>query len=378
MKIAILVDSLAVGGAERQAILCVAELRKLGHQVDLVYYNDRLEYSAMLRELEVTPVLVEASGFTERCKRLAAFLKNGRYDVVHGFKMAAEVYAAVAGKWAGVPHRFGCHRTVYSLGWKFRLLHFLLDKLLEGWIVNSQATAESMSRLVWISRSKIKVLYNGISPGQYVSSVSAEQARVNLGFEPNSVLITMIARLEPEKNHAMLLAVARRVLREIPDARFLVVGQGSLQAELQRQAAALKIADRVSFLGLRSDVAELLAATDISVHTSSAEAVPNAIIEAMSAGKPIVCTRYYGASEIMSHGRNALLAPCGDVDLFAYYLLCLIRDSGLRRTLGENARRYAESAFAPAEMARRLEAIYRQNMQRSVELQPAPVSATPS
>src|SRR5438270_8572982 len=132
-----MVDTLSVGGAERQAILCVSELRKLGHLADLIYYRPAVEYAPMLQRLNLSPVYVQADSFLQRCSRLRRLFRQRQYDVIHGFKMAAEVYAALAGGWAGVPHRFGSFRSIYDLGPKYCLLHYIVGKFLDGWIVNS-------------------------------------------------------------------------------------------------------------------------------------------------------------------------------------------------------------------------------------------------
>ncbi len=358
MKVAILVDSLAVGGAERQAILCTAELRKLGHEANLVYYRPKVEYTEMLNALEVSPIFVQARTFVGRCFRLRQFLKERRYDVVHGFKMAAEVYAAMAGTWAGVSRRFGSFRTTYNLGWKYRLLHYAVDKLLDGWIVNSQAGAESMARLTGISPRKIEVLHNGFPFKSLESSLSAAEAKAKLGLAAGSMVVTMVGRLENEKNYPMLLQAASEVVSRISHARFLIVGKGSLEQQLREYACAQRLQERVLFLGQRSDIGNILAATDISVLTSNCEGLPNAVIEAMAAGKAIVCSEYRGAREIICDGQNALLAPCGDAASFAAQVLRLAQDASLRSRLGGNARAYAIRMFSPQAMAERLESIY--------------------
>jgi glycosyltransferase involved in cell wall biosynthesis len=358
MRIAILVDTLSVGGAERQAILCVSELRKLGHEVDLIYYHPAVEYDQMLAQLGIKPIEVTGTNFRQRCGALSARLRQSRYDVVHGFKMAAEVYAAVCGTSAGVPHRFGSFRNIYNLGWKYRLLHFGVDKLLHGWVVNSEAAAQSMSRLTGIRRRRIHILRNGVSATAYRSSLSAQEARSRLGCPADSVVITILARLEPPKNHALFLAAAQKVLAHAPQSRFLIVGKGSQEQKLREQATALHLQNQVRFLGQRSDVADILAATDIAVLTSEHEGLPNALIEAMAAGKPVACTDYPGARELLKHGDNALLSPCRDVGAFADNLLKLVSDPVLRERLGQNGRQFVQREFSPETMARRLEAIY--------------------
>ncbi len=358
MNIAIMLDTLGLGGAERQAIVCVAELRKLGHLVDLIYYHPVSEYRELLERLEIEPIYVESTTFAQRCLCLCRLFRNRKYDVVHGFKMAAEVYAAVAGTLARVPCRLGSFRNIYNLSFKYRVLHYVVDKFLDGWIVNSKAGADTLAQYTRIAPRKIQVLPNGVYAEMFSTPTPVNEAKARLGLREGSTVITMVARLEPAKNHRMFIQVASKVVRQVPQAYFLAVGKGSLKNSLLALVAAEGLAERVFFLGQRSDVAEILAATDISVLTSNHEGLPNVILEAMAAGKPVLCTNYQGCEQILTNEANALISPCGDADAFAEQLLRLIRDPELRSRLASNAQQSAQMHFSPQTMARNLQAIY--------------------
>jgi L-malate glycosyltransferase len=358
VNIAIMLDTLGLGGAERQAIVCVAELRKLGHFVDLIYYHPICEYRDLLERVNIEPIYVESSTFGQRCCHLRTLFRSRNYHVVHGFKMAAEAYAAVAGTWARVPYRFGSFRNIYNLSFPFCVLHYMVDKFLDGWIVNSNAGAETLAQHTGISPRKIRVLPNGVYAEMFHTSMPPKEAKARLGLRDDAIIVTMMARLEPAKNHRMLIQVASKVVREVPQVCFLAVGKGSLQNDLVDFAAREGLADKVLFLGHRSDVAEILAATDISVLTSNYEGLPNVIIESMAAGKPILCTNYQGFEQILTHEANALISPCGDVQAFSEQVVRLTRDPCLRNRLANTARRYAQTHFSPETMARNLQAIY--------------------
>jgi glycosyltransferase involved in cell wall biosynthesis len=130
---------------------------------------------------------------------------------------------------------------------------------------------------------------------------------------------------------------------------------GNMLAQYARQTG---VADRVSFLGERSDVAEILAATDISVLSTDFEGMPNTLLEAMAAGKPIVCTNYPGADEILVHESNALLSPCGEPESFARNIQRLIRDRELRQRLASTGHELVRQKFSNETMGRNLETIY--------------------
>jgi glycosyltransferase involved in cell wall biosynthesis len=313
----------------------------------------------MLEDLKLKPIYVQADPFFQRCNKLHSLFKERNYDVVHGFKMAAEFYAAVAGKWAGILNRFGSFRAFYNMGYKYRIYHYCIDKLLCGWIVNSKAIADSMACSTGISRERIAVLYNGISSEKFHVALSAREAKARLKLPEDAITVAMIARIEPAKDYKMLIDAANIVVRQEPQALFLIVGQGSMEKEIREYVHTLGLSEKVVFLGRRADIPEILAAVDISVLASNSEGLPNTIIEAMAAGKSIVCTDYLGYEEIMTHEENAIISPCGNTDKFAENILRLIRDEPLRRRISHNALQYAQKQFLPEIMAKNLENIYR-------------------
>jgi glycosyltransferase involved in cell wall biosynthesis len=317
-----------------------------------------VEYAEVLEDLKLKPIYVQAYPFFQRCIKLRSLFKERNYDVVHGFKSAAEFYAAVVGKWVGIPNRFGSFRGLYNLGYKYRIYHYCIDKLLCGWVVNSKAIADSMACSTGISRERIAVLYNGISSEKFHVALSTREAKARLGLPEDVITVAMVARMEPPKNYKMLIDAANIVVRQEPQSLFLIVGQGSMEKEIREYVHSLELSGKVVFLGRRADIPEILAAVDISVLASDSEGLPNTIIEAMVAGKPIVCTDYRGHEEIMVHGENALISPCGNADKFAENILRLIQDEPLRRRISHNALQYAQKQFLPEIMAKNLEAIY--------------------
>jgi glycosyltransferase involved in cell wall biosynthesis len=167
-------------------------------------------------------------------------------------------------------------------------------------------------------------------------------------------VITCLARLAPQKGHAHLLEAVARVAREVPGARLLLAGEGPLRGELQAQAGRLGLNGRASFLGLvpRAALPDLLAQTDVVVLPSFWEGSPVALIEAMSAGKPIVASNVGGNPELVANGENGLIVPPGDPEALAQALLRLARDGALRERMGRLSRqRFERGGFSPAEVA---------------------------
>jgi glycosyltransferase involved in cell wall biosynthesis len=179
-------------------------------------------------------------------------------------------------------------------------------------------------------------------------------------------VITCVARLMPQKGHAYLLQAMAQVSAQVPGARLLLAGEGPLRGELEAQAERLGLNGRASFLGLvpRAQLPDLLARTDVVVLASHWEGLPVALIEAMSAGKPIVASRVGGNPELVADGDNGLIVPPADADQLAEALIRLARDAGLRERMGRASRQRFESGeFSPAAVVDKTLSAYQMAME---------------
>ena len=166
------------------------------------------------------------------------------------------------------------------------------------------------------------------------------ELRRELGCPAGRPLIGIVGRLVPIKNHAMFLAVARRVL-DVRDAAFVVVGDGELRAELERTAAERELSDRVHFLGWRRDLDVVYADLDVVTLTSINEGTPVTLIEGMAAARPVVATQVGGVADVVEHEQTGLLVASGDADAFAREVLRLLADPALGEGFGRRGRERA-------------------------------------
>ncbi len=181
------------------------------------------------------------------------------------------------------------------------------------------------------------------------------RAELGLGAAP---LVGIIARLAPIKAHEVFLAAAARVHRDVPSARFLIVGDGERRHALEQQAAALGLGDAVRFLGWRADLDRIYADLDVVALTSRNEGSPVALIEAMAAGVPVVSTDVGGVSDVVQHGMSGLLAPMDDDEAVASHLLTLLADPGLRRDMGQRGRAAVSATHDADRLVRDIETVY--------------------
>ena len=175
---------------------------------------------------------------------------------------------------------------------------------------------------------------NGIETGRFFQPGAREEWRRANGFSANDLLVVSVARLEPQKNPLGLIESFARALVADRPWRLLLAGDGSLREAAHKTAIRRGIGERVHFLGVRPDVAELLSASDVFALASHWEGNPISVMEAMAAGLPVVATAVGGVPELVVHGDTGLLAPAGDVQAFADALKAVAGDPERRRKLG--------------------------------------------
>jgi glycosyltransferase involved in cell wall biosynthesis len=165
-------------------------------------------------------------------------------------------------------------------------------------------------------------------------------------------VVGAVTRLVPVKGLDVLVQAARRVVDRFPEARFVLVGRGRERAALERQLADLRLKERVILAGERLDVEGFYRMFDLFALSSHSEGCPNAILEAMRFGLPIVATRVGGVPELARDGESALLTPDGDADALAKAIARLLADPALARRLADRARDDAREFTVPAYVAK--------------------------
>ena len=194
--------------------------------------------------------------------------------------------------------------------------------------------------------SRVHVIPNGVDTRRFQPPVDAQATRRDLGIPLAAPVVGILAALRPEKNHELFLTAARRVTAEVPEARFVVIGDGPRRGPLEQLAEQLEIADRVHFLGNRSDVPEVLGAIDVLALTSHNEANPVSILEAMSVGTPVVATDVGSVSESVDHFVTGFLTRPGDETELAERLIELLDEPLKARAMGDRGRRVVERCWS--------------------------------
>jgi glycosyltransferase involved in cell wall biosynthesis len=177
-------------------------------------------------------------------------------------------------------------------------------------------------------------------------------------MEPGSQIVGVVARLEPEKGHPTLLDAWPQVLRSVPDAYLLIVGEGSRREALEAQARHLRIAHRVVFTGRRDDVPAVTAALDVAVLPSYREAQGLSILEAMALSRPVVASDVGGIPEMITDGVTGILVPPHDADALASAITRVLQDHSFADMLARAAHDMVHDRFCIQLMVKAIEAIY--------------------
>jgi glycosyltransferase involved in cell wall biosynthesis len=303
--------------------------------------------------------LGKQKGFDRRMyARVDRVLRGFRPHVVHTH-LGVLRYALPSMLYRRIPAKV---HTVHNLAqqeveWLGRCVHGAAFKLGVVPVAIAQVVADSIHIVYDISG--FPLIPQGISTEAYRHPrVDSDTWRRREGFAPEAVLFVCVARLAAQKNHALLLRSFGKGPASNPRAHLLLVGGGRLEPELEKEADALGLEERVHFLGTRSDVPEILNAADVFVLSSDYEGSPLSVMEAMAAGKPVISTAVGGVPELMEDGRSGLLVPRGNAKAFAEAMSSLAENYEAREALGRASLELATERFDARIMTRAYEELY--------------------
>jgi glycosyltransferase involved in cell wall biosynthesis len=290
---------------------------------------------------------------------LAAHLVDVRPDVVHNRAELVGTRAAIG--LAEVGHRRPyIVSTVHSSRVRseedremLRLLTPQIDQLIAvSSMIEDKLVAEGRTT------APVRKIYNGVDLSRYDHTEPCCTLAEEYGMEPGSQIVGVVARLEPEKGHPTLLEAWPQVLRAVPDAYLLIVGEGSRRAALEAMTRDLRIAHRVVFTGRRDDVPAVTAALDVAVLPSYREAQGLSILEALALSRPVVASNVGGIPEMITDGVNGLLVPPHDAEALAAAIIRLLRDHPFADILGRAGHDMVHDRFCIDLMVEAVQEIY--------------------
>ncbi len=291
---------------------------------------------------------------------LLKVLQAKHADVLHMHGYGATTFGRLCARKMGVPSILHEHANHGDTPWFQKVADRLLAPHTDLAIAVSESTAEFTIRARLMPAERTKVVYLGAPLDEFARPRSPDEvacARKALGIDPGTTAIGTVTRLMPAKGNRYLIEAAPQILGKHPQVRFFIVGEGELQPELEAQARALGLGNRLVFTGFTRDVGAAFAAFDIVVFPSLWEGTPLTMFEALAMGKPMVATDADGLRDVLTDRRDALVVPKANAALLAEAVVFLLDRPHVAADLGAEARttgaRYGIDAFV-----RKMERLY--------------------
>ncbi len=366
----LVISNLEFGGAQRQVVELAnaADPRRL--DIHVCSLSDYVPLAEALRDSE-RRVHVVSKRFKfdlSVIPRLAALARRLRADVIQGYLFDAEIAVRLAGRMAGTPLVVGSERnTDYVMRRRHIGTYWLTKWAVDLVVANSNAGADFNSRALGHPRSLYRVIHNGVDTERFKPG-QREDVRRDLKIAPGELIVGMFGSFKAQKNHPMFLAAARETLTRVPSARFMFVGDelyagmhGShdYKQRMETLIDDLGLRPRCIFLGNRTDVERFYPACDLTVLPSLFEGTPNAVLESMASGVPVVVTDVSDNAQIVPDGVAGYVVPLADEAALAERMCRVLLDESLRRHLGEGARRWVEKEFSTRRLAEVTEEAFR-------------------
>ncbi len=291
--------------------------------------------------------------------RFRQYIQRNQIDVVHSFMKRADIFGVLAALYLRCPVVITSRlNTGYWYTPAYKRLFRILNHYTTQVVTNSAYAKKVVAAAEKLAPDKITVLYTGVDLARYSSSSGDLSVAAALGVPFDAQVVGVVANYRPVKDLALFLRSAQIVAAAAPRAAFLLVGKGELRPELEKLAVELGIRERVFFSDGRGSVPDYLARMSVACLSSLSEGLPNAILEYMAAGLPVVATDVGGNSELVADGVTGYLVRGRTPEAFAEPIIRLLRDEALRAAMGQKGLERARAEFDLSAAVRRLESFY--------------------
>jgi len=357
-----LVEGMNWGGAETKLVELIAHMDRdrfnttvcslgMGERIKDKFDELDIPFVSLARRSRIDPTLI---------LNVRKLIRQRQIDVVMTTLFYADVVGALASaispnkavfSWETIsaPEWLLTHRL-----WAYRFAMKFCSKVVSV----SNATADWLVDRRGLARDKVTVIPYGVDLDLFQGGGGNQALKHQLGFKPDDKLVGVVARLHPQKGHCYFIEAARLIADEFSNAKFVLIGDGDLRDDLEKQVAAAGLTESFSFLGFRNDVRELLRTLDVFVLPSLYEGLPNVILEAMATSLPVVATAVDGTVELVDNGKTGFLVEPKQPDALAAAISQLLRNGNLRESCGAAGRCKVEQKFSLAQQVTNFQNLY--------------------
>jgi glycosyltransferase involved in cell wall biosynthesis len=358
LSILLLGTQMATGGAQKVLLDQARWFHEHGHNVTAMFLYDKEDLQKKWQAASPFPVL-SLGAFSGRGKGIANilplvkglfklwnFLRNEKFDVIETFTHDSSMVALPIAWLARVPVRIATHHGVIEGVSRWR-------ESIHAWMVNHNIAQKlvAVSKKMYLASlregvraERIVTILNGIRPLP-IENRNRLNVRKEAGMDVDAPVLITVGRLVYAKAHEIIIASMPAVLKEFPNAKLDIYGDGVLRGDLQTQINRLDLSGSVELQGQTDDVARHLAAADVFILSSRSEGLPIALLEAMSAGLPCIATQVEGVDEVLTEGEHGLTVPVENPEALARAILQLLRDPEARKRMGTAARMHVSEHY---------------------------------
>ena len=336
-------------GGQNQVLVTVLGLRAAGHRAMLVAHPDGELRRRAAEGLEFLPLAPRAEMDLSAAWRLSRAIKGLRPDIVHAHDPHGVAMASLALNMSRHPRRAP---LVAARRVDFRLKGNALSRWKYDQVDRFICASEAIRKILLadgLDPSRAVTVHEGIDLGR-VAAARPAALHEELWLPHGSPIVGNVAALVPHKGQRHLVEAAALVVREVPDARFVIAGEGELRESLEHQIKAHALEKHVILAGFRPDVLSLHKTFDIFVMSSVMEGLGTSLLDAMACGKPVVATTAGGMPEVVRDGESGILVPPRDDRALAQAIVRLLKDEPLRQRMGAAGMALAHTRFSAERM----------------------------
>ena len=368
IKIVFVITSTGVGGAEKMLYHTSTLLDRTRYAPSICSLKEK---GAIARNVEAAGIEVHCLSMTDGeqfggwCASLAALFRLTRYvmkvrpTIVHSFLFRANILSRIAASLARVPLVISSVRVMGGEKNYHHTVEKVTSFMVDHYITVSESVKAHLIRTASIPDNKITTIYNGVALNDHCGASHGDQ-HPPCGLKAHDRFLLTVGRLHRQKGYDCLIQAFAQVRKECSALKLLIVGEGEEENNLKNLAKSLDLTDQVIFAGLRLDSDTLYPFAELFILPSRWEGMPNAVLEAMAAGKPVVATEVGGVPELVLHGETGILVPPGDPDALAHAILDLCTDPVKAHTMGAAARVRVQEHFRIAAMIEKTDGLYQE------------------
>lgn len=370
IKILFLIDRIKAAGAQKHLMELIKGLDKVKFQPHLCLLEKNAENIQLPVPISCLNVkrIYGISGI-RGLLQLVRLIRREKFDIVHSYLFSENILGTIAARIAKVKVIITSRRDTGMLvqgDWQHIFSYRITNRWVDKIICVSEAVKNVTLAKEKAAPAKVKVIYNGVNVNKFTNGLqlTTYELKQSLAIKDTEFVVGMIANFSWVKGHREFIEAARLVLEDVPNTKFLFIGEGPLKNCLQATVNSQQLEDKILFLGSRIDIPDLLSIMDVSVNASYSEGMSNTILESMASGTPVVATAVDGNIETVFDSETGFLVPPKDYKAMAGAITKILRNAPLKKSLGEKARDRAFLEFNFSSMVKSFESLYETEIRR--------------